>query len=296
MKGVNNMKTITFLNNKGGVGKSTSTTAIASCIAQRGYKVLFVDLDPQGNSSSLYSEMNVLAMAKNMLQGNTQFLGKSVEDLLVNPNENIEDCIQKTTVENVDIIPAFLTLSQAEENVRADIRNPQQFRLRNHLEKIKDKYDYCIMDCAPALSITNINGLAASDEAFIPMRTDAWSIVGLCIARNLIDTVMQYNPNLKFEACFFTQWDKQRLNFNAQLYDLVREWVPELLPIKIGVSRLVDKSTFEQIPLPIYDNGKKRSPVTKQYEMLTDYILADDRSAMREKLAYLDKELESELK
>lgn len=288
------MKTIAFLSNKGGVGKSTSASTVASCIAKKGYKVLVIDLDPQGNTSNLYSKINVLNYLENILQGKTQVLGKSVEDLLLNPSENIHNCIQSTDFKNVELIPAYLTLSEAEERIKADIRNPQQFRLKNHLQKINKEYDYCIIDCAPSVSITNINGLAACNEVYVPMRADAWSVLGMCITKNLIQTVQQYSPDLKFEACYFTQWDNKRKSFNKQIYGLVKEQIPELLPIRIGLTRLVDKTTYEQMPLPEYDNGKRKSKVTEQYELLTEYILSNDRKQFREKLNYLEDEFQEE--
>lgn len=271
------MKVIAFLNNKGGVGKTASVTTIAHIAATYFKKrTLIIDLDPQGNSSALYNDANIEELLCGLIQGTPiNTLEKSVEDLLLDKSVNIHDTIRSTAYENLDIIPSYLTLSEVEERLKADILTPQQFRLANHLEKIQDEYDYCFLDCSPSISIININGLVAANEVYIPLKCDAWSTIGMCIARNLIDTVRDYNHKLKLAGIFFTQWEGQK-KVSKTVYAMLDGFVSDqLLPITISKSKLIEEMTLMQIPLLNYDTKKGYSTVTKEYINLTEYILSD---------------------
>lgn len=281
------MKTSVLLSNKGGVGKSASAVTL-SHIAATLYdkRTLLIDLDPQGNTSSFFSEEDVLERLISIIKGQPSgTISKSVEDLFVDSNLDIHETIRHTKYKNLDIIPSFLTLSEVEERLKADIRTPQQFRLLNHLKAVEDDYDYCIIDCSPSVNIININGLVAADEVFIPLKCDAWSVMGMFIAKNLIQTVSTYNPRLKIAGLFFTQWEGRK-NVSAAVYNLIVSFFPDLLlPFTIGKSKLVEEMTLEQIPLLEYDTQKKHSKVTKDYIELTEYIISDPikRVAMKEK-------------
>lgn len=271
------MKVIALLNNKGGVGKTASVTTIAHIAATHFKKrVLIIDLDPQGNSSALYNDADIIDLLSGLLQGqqngNSQ---KSIEDLLINKSLDIHDTIKKTAYKNLDIIPSYLTLSATEEKLKADILSPQQFRLANHLDKIQDEYDYCFLDCSPSISIININGLVAADEVYIPLRCDAWSAIGMCIARDLIDNVTDYNRKLKLAGIFFTQWEGKK-RVSQAVYGMLEGFVSkELLPITISKSKLIEELSLEQTPLLAYDTKKGYSKVTQEYIALTNYILSD---------------------
>lgn len=270
-----NMKVISFLNNKGGVGKTATTATVAHMLATLyDKKVLLIDVDPQGNCSSLYSESNVVDLLTALLQNipeSTQEL--TVEDLFMDSSLDVHKCIKKTKYNNLDIIPALLTLSECEEMLKADIKTPQQFRLKNHLDKISDEYDFCLIDCSPSINILNINSLVASDQVYVPLKCDAWSATGMCIAKNLVKTVSTYNSRLKLVGCFFTQWEGMK-NVSKTTYELLQAFVPDLLlPITISKSKLIEELSFMQTPLLEYDTGKEKSKVTKDYMKLTEYIL-----------------------
>lgn len=272
------MKIIAFLNNKGGCGKTASATTVAHMVATKYKKrTLGIDLDPQGNYSSLYNNSDIIEILAALLKGKQPgTVSKSIEDLLIDSRLDIHDTIQHTGYDNLDIIPSYLTLSEVEEQLKADIRTPQQFRLLNHLKQIEDEYDYVFLDCSPSISIININGLVAADEVFIPLKCDAWSAIGMCIARNLIKTVATYNPKLKIGGIFFTQWEGRK-NVSKTIYDMLTSCVgDELLPITIGKSKLLEELTLEQKPLMAYDSPSRPSKVTRDYLELTDYILADN--------------------
>lgn len=269
------METIAFLNNKGGVGKTASTSTIAHMLTSvHGKKVLLIDIDPQGNCSSLYSDTDMVSLLTSLLKNlPVDEKEKSVEDLFMNSSIDIHDCIKKTKYQNLDIIPALLTLSECENMLKADITTPQQFRLKTHLDKIYDEYDYCLIDCSPSVNLLNINGLVAADRVYIPLKCDAWSAVGMCIARNLIKTVQSYNPRLKLAGCFFTQWEGVK-NVSKTTHELLSAFIPGLLlPITIAKSKLMEELSYTQEPLLVYDNGKIKSKVTQDYLALTDYIL-----------------------
>ena len=268
------MVTITFLNNKGGVGKTASTATVAHMLsAVYNKKVLLIDIDPQGNCSSLFSDTDIIDVFVNLLKDNPNYsTDKTIEDLLLDSDLDIHKTIKKTDYENLDIIPALLTLSECEERLKADIRTPQQFRLKSHLDKIQNEYDFCIIDCSPSVNILNINALVASNQVYIPLKCDAWSETGMCIAKKLVKTVSTYNPKLKLAGCFFTSWEENK-NVSKTTYTLLTSLIPDIiLPVKISKSKLIEELSYTKQPLLEYDSGNKKSKVTQDYLDLTKYI------------------------
>lgn len=271
------MKTYAFFNVKGGVAKTTSATTIAHILATKFQKkVLIVDLDPQSNTTSLLgdSNLNILStLARVFLQNDLSALKSyelTVGDLLINPNLDVKEVIQKTKYDNLDLLPAFLDLAEIEEAMKADVRTPQQFRLKAHLSKIKDEYDYCILDLSPSINIININGLATTDFVFTPLRCDLWGFAGYCIAKNLVTTVSSYNPNLKIAACFFVQWSAQN-SISKQIQAFMQQNMGDKyidIPIRRCVK--VEEMTYEHKALSDY---AKKATATIDYEKLTEYIM-----------------------
>lgn len=271
------MKTIVFLNNKGGVGKTASVTSIAHIIATKfNKKVLLIDLDPQMNSSCMFSEIDFIELFYSIYKGHNVKTNKSIEDLLLDKDMDIHECIRSTEYENLDIIPSYLTLSEVEERMKADVRTPQQFKLQRHLRDIQDEYDYCIIDSSPSISIININGLVAADKVYVPLRCDGGSLLGAAIIMNLFETVSEYNSNLEIGGMFFTQWNGRK-NVSKSVYEVLNEVFGEyILPITIGTSKNIEECSLMQIPLLAYDNGKNPSKVTKDYINLSEYILKNN--------------------
>lgn len=269
------MKTIIFLNNKGGVGKTASVTTIAHMLAEEFHKkVLLVDLDPQMNASCLYSEIDFINLFSRIHSGE-EVVGDSysIEDLLLDPDMDIHKCIRKTDYENLDIIPSYLTLSEAEERMKADVKSPQQFRLRQHLKKVQNEYDYCIIDTSPSVSIVNVNGLAAADSVYLPVRCDGGSLLGVAITVNLVRTVQEYNPRLEIGGMFFTQWNGRK-NVSKVVYDLLYDAFGEyMLPTNISVSKNIEEGSLAQEPLLAYDRGNNKCSATKEYLKLTEHII-----------------------
>ncbi len=272
------MKVIVFLNNKGGVGKTASATAVAHIMAHEfNKKVLLIDLDPQMNTTSMFSKVDFIDLFLSIYKGENRKSGKSVEDLLLDRNIDIHECIQKTQYTNLDIIPSYITLAECEERLKADVTTPQQFRLKTHLLDVQNEYDYCIIDSSPSINIININGLVAADRVYIPLRCDGYSLLGASMAMRLFNTVSAYNEKLQVGGMFFTQWN-ERARVDKDMYKLLKEYFGEyfgnyLMPIKICTSKNVRECSFEQRPLLDYDKGKNKNIVTLQYIELTKMIL-----------------------
>ena len=271
------MKTIVFLNNKGGVEKPASVTTIAHMMAEKfGKKVLLIDLDPQMNTTTMFSEVDFVNLFYNIYKGTCEKTRKSVEDLLLNREENIHECIQHTKYENLDIIPSYLTLSEAEELMKADVKTPQQFRLQRHLQAIQNEYDYCIIDSSPSISIINVNGLVAADEVYVPLRCDGGSLLGVAIIMNLFEAVSEYNSRLKMGGMFFTQWNGRK-NVSKTVYELLSDMFGDyILPIMISSSKNLEESSLVQTPLLAYDTGKNKCKATQDYLALTEFILQNN--------------------
>lgn len=278
------MKTICVLSGKGGVGKTATVKNIAHIVGTYyNKKVLVVDMDPQGNTSSMYGDIDFTSLFVSIVKGVALEKTESVEDLLLDSQMDVHRCIRHTRYENIDIIPAFLTLAEVEEKMKADIRTPQQFKLKVQLEKIKNEYDFCFIDCGPSISLLNVNALAASEEVFFPTKVDADSFVGIAIAMNLVKTVQCYNPGLKIGGAFFTQFNGRK-NVSQVAYDTLSSLMNgKIIPIKIGISKYVEEQSFQQEPLLVVDN-KMESKVTKQYIQLAGYLITDDRTKYVEEL------------
>ena len=268
------MKKIAVLNIKGGAAKTATVTSVAHMLATYyGKQVLLVDLDPQMNSTCMFSNVDFIEQFKQNYSGEYTSIEKSVEDLLLDKNMDIHDCIKKTEYENLDIIPSFLTLSEAEERMKADVRSPQQFRLKSHLTKVQNEYDYCVIDTSPSVSILNINGLVAADEIYLPLRCDGGSLLGVSMTMNIIETVADYNQNLKVGGMFFTQWNGIK-TVSQVVYDMLKATFSDyILPITIRSSKNIEEGSIAQMPLLAYDNRKVKSGVTEDYMKLTEYIL-----------------------
>ena len=281
------MKILSFINNKGGVGKTASSAIIAHMLSVMGYKTLYVDVDPQGNGSMIYSDIDMIEVLENLINNRETENGYTVQDLFINPSLDIHECIRNTKYDNLDVIPALLTLSEIETQLKADITSPQQFRLRKHLKNVENEYDYCIIDCSPSVSLLNINALAASNEVFVPVRCDAWSSIGLIVSKKLIDTVADYNPILKIGGYFFTQWNSLK-NVSKAVYMILDNYIGEcFVPIAIPQSSLIEEMSVENKPLLDIDKNKKQR-VTQEYFKLAEYIAANDLDRNKMKKEYQD--------
>ena len=185
-------KCIVFVNQKGGVGKTTSAINIGAYIALAGKKVLLVDFDSQGNMSS------GVGVSKDK---------PTIYELLAGQVE-ADKAIKKTTVENLDAISASIDLSGVAIEL-AD-QEDREFSLKNALEPLKAVYDYILIDCQPSLGILILNGLAAADSALVPMQCEYFALEGITLLLQTVQKVQKgINPDLKIGGIFFTLYDSR---------------------------------------------------------------------------------------
>lgn len=271
------MKVITFLNNKGGVGKSASISAVAHILASvYGKKVLMVDLDPQANISQLFGYDVSLEeySLKELLQGKVYPAQDTVEDILKDKEKDIHECIVQTEFENLALIPSYITLSNVENLLIANVHEPQQFRLDGQLRKVRGEYDYCLIDCGPSLSLLTINALAASNEVYIPSKCDRNSRVGIANVLRMVKSVQSFSRNdLRFGGCFLTQYD-ERKKICKEAWEDCREALGEkLLSVTIPTDTKVEQTT--SCNKPVYLLGKN-GRAAQSYLELTKVILKED--------------------
>ena len=185
-------RVIAITNQKGGVGKTTTSTNLSACLAEIGKKVLVVDIDPQGNATS------GLGIEKNELEN-------TIYDLFIGECE-LEDCLQKDTLENLSVLPSNVNLSGAEIDLIGV--EQREFILKKELDKIKDDYDYIIIDCPPSLNILTFNALSAADSVLVPIQCEYYALEGLSQLIYTINLVKKrLNPELKMEGVVFTMYD-----------------------------------------------------------------------------------------
>ena len=188
------MKIISVVNQKGGVGKTTTTINIAGTLSAIGYNVLLIDFDPQGNSSS----------GVGFDFGDRKL---NIYDVL-NNSADVNDCIQKTKIPNLDIILATTDLAVAEIGL-ANIDN-REYVLKDSLKNIKNNYDYIFIDCPPSLGMLTINALCASNGIIVPLQCEFFALEGLAHLLDTIDRIKNnYNNDLKIDGIVLTMYDKR---------------------------------------------------------------------------------------
>lgn len=235
-------KVIALTNQKGGVGKTTTAINLAAALGEAGQRVLVVDFDPQGNTTSgLVSAVPEDApTVYNLICG----MAKA------------SDCIIKGVAEGVDLLPADINLSGAE--VEFLDSEEQQTALKTALKDVRKKYDYVFIDCPPSIGILTINALAASDSALIPVQCEYFALEGLNQALNTIEMVGQkLNRKLKIEGILFTMYDV-RTKLSEEVVDSVRNSLDEyifntVIPRNI---RLAEAPSYAE-PITSYDSSSK---------------------------------------
>jgi chromosome partitioning protein len=194
-------KIIAVVNQKGGVGKTTTVINLTAALVEQGYKVLIVDIDPQGNATS------GCGVQKNQVKS-------TIYDVLVN-DEDIKTVIKQSQHEKIDVIPSNMNLAGTEvELVNAKQR---EFILKSKLDLLKQNYDYIFIDCPPAVNILTINALTASNSVLIPMQCEYYALEGLSQLVQTIGLVKKNtNPKLILEGILFTMYDS-RTNLSFQV-------------------------------------------------------------------------------
>ncbi len=256
-------KIVSFSNQKGGVGKTTTCVNMAAYIAAEGKKVLLIDIDPQGNATT------GMGFSKSSLK-------KSVYNVLID-DEPVSDNILKTEVDTLDLLPSNIDLAGAE--VELVYKQRREKILKTALEEVKDRYDYIFIDCPPSLGLLTINSLAAADSVIIPIQSEYYALEGLSQLMNSITLVKQHlNSALEVDGVVLTMFDSRSL-IAKQIADEIRKFFTKSV-FEIVVPRnvrLVEASSYGK-PIMLHD---PKCAGARAYKALTQEYL--DRNLKKSK-------------
>lgn len=246
---------IAVANQKGGVGKTTTAINLSSCLAEKGKKVLAVDMDPQGNMTS------GLGVDKNSVEN-------TIYDLIIGES-GIEEVLRKDIMKNLDVIPANIDLSAAEIEL-IDVED-KEYIVRNVIKDIKDNYDYIIIDCPPSLSMLTINAMTTATSVLVPIQCEYYALEGLSQLIHTVDLVRdRLNPELEIEGVVFTMYDA-RTNLSLQVVENVKDNLHQniyktIIPRNI---RLAEAPSYG-IPINEYD---PKSAGSESYMRLAEEVI-----------------------
>ena len=247
-------KVISIANQKGGVGKTTTAVNLSTVLAKKGRKVLLMDADPQGNATS--------GLGVNKEQ---QF---SIYDVLIEDIE-VENTLQKTNVKNLDLCPSNINLAGAE--VQLVSMENREHRLKEKIDKIRDQYDFIIIDCPPSLGLTTLNSFTASDSVLIPIQCEYYALEGLGQLINTIELVREHmNKSLCIEGALLTMYDA-RTNLSNQVVKEVKRYFDNkvyknIIPRNVKLS----EAPSYGMPITLYDPKSKGA---KSYEKFAKEFL-----------------------
>lgn len=248
-------KTIAIANQKGGVGKTTTSINLSACLAGKGKNVLVIDADPQGNTTSGFG------IDKNNLEN-------TIYELMLGEC-SISDCIIKNAVKNVSVVPANVNLAAAEIELIGIEK--KEYILKNEVDYIKDEYDFIIIDCPPSLNMLTINSMTTADSVLVPIQCEYYALEGLSQLIHTINLVKErLNPDLCMEGVVFTMYDSHT-NLSMQVVENVKQNLKQkiygtLIPRNIRLA----EAPSHGMPINLYD---AKSTGAKAYMQLAEEVM-----------------------
>ncbi len=250
---------IAIANQKGGVGKTTTSINLSSCIAAKGKKVLVIDMDPQGNTTSGYG------IEKNELEN-------TIYELIMG-DCTVEDCILKNVMPNVSVLPSNVNLAAAEIEL-IGVKD-KDFILKNEIDWVRDNYDFIIIDCPPSLNLLTVNAMTTADSVLVPIQCEYYALEGLSQLIHTVNLVKErLNPDLDMDGVVFTMYDS-RTNLSNQVVDNVKSNLKQkvydtLIPRNI---RLAEAPSYGQ-PINVYD---PKSAGSESYMALAEEVIHNSK-------------------
>lgn len=257
-------KIISVINQKGGVGKTTTVINLAAGLSMKGKKILVIDLDPQGNATT------------GLGLSNTESSEQTIYSVL-NGNRKISEVVKKTKIENLDLITSNVDLSGLEVETAGDSRRAFMLKdeLTAYLNDSRSSYDYVLIDCPPSLSLLTIMALVSSNSLVVPLQTEFFALEGLTQLMKTIDRIKNnLNPELTIKGILLTMYDK-RNKLSSEVEKEAREYFKEkvyrtVVPRNVRLS----EAPSHGVPVLLYD---KNCPGSKSYFNFTEEFLDQDK-------------------
>lgn len=247
---------IAIANQKGGVGKTTTAINLSACLAEAGQRVLVIDIDPQGNTTS------GLGILKDEIEN-------TVYEVMLQEID-ITEAIRKNIFDNLDIIPSNVNLAGAEIDL-IDV-DEREYILKNAINEVKENYDYIILDCPPSLSMLTVNAMTASNTVLVPIQCEYYALEGLTQLIHTINLVKKkLNPELELEGVVFTMYDS-RTNLSLQVVENVKDNLKQniyktIIPRNIRLA----EAPSHGLPITLYDS---KSSGAESYRLLAEEVMS----------------------